>query len=93
MTEPTESEPEGKLCVKCQLTKPRSEFPPSKQRADGLFPYCRACKRGAQNASYANNAESRRERDRARYAENPEPRKARSRAHYAAQRDKRRGGA
>jgi len=33
-----------KLCIKCQVVKPISEFGKDKLRPDGLFPYCKRCR-------------------------------------------------
>lgn len=33
-----------KLCIKCQIVKPTSEFGKDKLRSDGLFPYCKRCR-------------------------------------------------
>lgn len=33
-----------KLCIKCQIVKPASEFGKDKLRSDGLFPYCKRCR-------------------------------------------------
>lgn len=33
-----------KTCSKCRQAKPRSEFGKSKDRKDGLYPQCRACR-------------------------------------------------
>lgn len=33
-----------KICAKCQTEKPKSEFGKSKNRKDGLHPYCKQCR-------------------------------------------------
>ena len=37
-----------KYCCHCKRTKPLSAFPPDKNRPDGLYVWCRACKRAYQ---------------------------------------------
>ena len=34
-----------KTCIKCHTDKTRTEFSPDKKRKDGLFPYCRECRK------------------------------------------------
>jgi hypothetical protein len=34
-----------KHCTRCQTTKPRSEFGRDRSRRDGLYPWCKPCKR------------------------------------------------
>lgn len=41
-----DSIPHLKRCTKCGVEKPLDQFYKSKQHADGLFPWCKACKRG-----------------------------------------------
>lgn len=73
-----------KQCRRCHATKTIDQFPPSKKNADGLFSYCRVCKRASDRASHAKHREARSASQAARYAVNPEPAKARSRARYNA---------
>lgn len=73
---------DGKRCAKCGETKPTTEFPPSKQRPDGLFNYCRVCKQEANRAYWHRNADAIAERRKQQYEKNPEPAKARSRKRY-----------
>lgn len=73
---------DGKRCARCKQTKPTNEFGPSKRTRDGLFPYCRECKRAADRASNAKHREKRSAAAKARYAANPGPAKARRRKRY-----------
>ncbi|MDI9679462.1 hypothetical protein [Burkholderia cenocepacia] len=34
-----------KVCARCQIAKPASEFSPAKRSRDGLFSYCKGCNR------------------------------------------------
>lgn len=42
-----------KTCARCKIAKPRDQFGAGKKWSDGLFPYCRECKRAADRASHA----------------------------------------
>jgi hypothetical protein len=44
--------PETKRCPRCATLKPRSAFARSKGRADGLQPYCRACRADVDHERY-----------------------------------------
>lgn len=70
-----------KHCPKCGRDLPADtvHFPPSKQRPDGLFGWCRDCKRGGDRQSHADHRETRTRKMRERYQANPEPQRARSR--------------
>lgn len=41
-----------KTCSRCCESKPREAFSRDKNRTDGLFPYCKACKATSDRASY-----------------------------------------
>lgn len=73
---------DGKRCARCGETKPPSAFPPGKKWRDGLFPYCRECKRAADRADYAKHKPERDAANRARYVASPERQKAKARARY-----------
>lgn len=68
-----------KRCARCGEDRLLADFPPSKQRPDGLFNYCRSCKRLADRESWARRSSGRNRRRKAAYAANPEPAKARAR--------------
>lgn len=71
-----------KRCAKCETIKATEEFAADSRRADGLFPYCRQCKRAADRRSWARHKARRSAAAKVRYAANPEPAKARSRKRY-----------
>lgn len=72
-----------KRCAKCGEDKPTAEFPPGKKWFDGLYPYCRDCKRATQRADHAKHKAKRNTAAKARYEADPEPYKARANARYA----------
>lgn len=45
----------SKVCLRCEETKPISEFSKNKNRKDGLQAYCKPCTRSANQASEAKN--------------------------------------
>ena len=45
-----------KTCTKCQQTKPVSSFHRSKRHANGLFPYCKECRRAYNKRYVTENA-------------------------------------
>ena len=75
-----------KRCSKCGRNRPANltVFPPSKQTKDGLFGWCRECKRGGDMESHNRHRPARTAAMRARYHANPEPQRAASRARAAA---------
>ncbi len=77
----------GKTCARCRATKPLSEFAPGKKWSDGLYPYCRDCKRAKDRAYHARNKAARNSAGRAQYARNPQPYKDRATAAYTADPD------
>lgn len=79
---------DGKRCAKCAETKPTTEFGPGKRWGDGLFPYCRECKRQIDRDYRKQNGDMLRAKSRERYAANPEPAKARHKARYQADPDR-----
>lgn len=68
-----------KHCPRCERDLPRSEFGPSKQTADGLFRWCRDCKRAADRRSHEKHRPERTRKMRDRYHANPEPQRERAR--------------
>lgn len=71
-----------KRCAKCKEMLPVTEFGVGKRWKDGLFPYCRPCKRECDQRDRVKHREVRTAAAAARYAANPEPAKARSRKRY-----------
>lgn len=57
----------NKLCGQCQTTKPTSEYHNDKKRKDGLYPWCKDCRRVYMNAKRKEPAKlSKREYDKLR---------------------------
>lgn len=75
--------PGQKVCAKCLTVKDVAEFGRGAKWSDGLFPYCRPCKRGSDNASHAKHKPKRNTAMREHYRADPEPYKRRSRDRYA----------
>jgi 5-methylcytosine-specific restriction endonuclease McrA len=75
---------ESKRCARCKQEKPRSEFPAGAKWSDGLFPYCRECKRASQREDHARHKAARNAYGREQYRRDPESYKARAKARYAA---------
>lgn len=73
-----------KRCSRCGETKPTHDWPPGKKWADGLYPYCRTCKRAVGREYRERHAERLSAAAKERYAANPEPAKSRRRARYYA---------
>lgn len=73
-----------KTCARCKASKAREDFPPGKRWADGLYPYCRDCKRAVQRADHAKHKAVRNERMNAHYVANKDAYKARAKAAYVA---------
>lgn len=46
-----------KTCAKCNIIKSLEEFPKKKSTKDGLYPYCKICKRSIDNENYQKNKE------------------------------------
>jgi 5-methylcytosine-specific restriction endonuclease McrA len=69
-----------KICSKCKLAKPTSEFQKDKSRKDGLYPVCKPCRSLLTKASYDKNRESVRAKQKAKYWGNPEKARATSKA-------------
>jgi hypothetical protein len=65
-----------KTCLVCEQTKDLSCFSKHKQKKDGLYPYCRECKRVKDRESYLKYADKRYESSQAWKAANPEKNKA-----------------
>lgn len=51
-----------KLCTKCDIEKPVSEFYSKPDRGDGMSAYCRSCIKGIDKTPEARNRTSRRKR-------------------------------
>lgn len=47
-----------KTCAKCQEKKNNEDFPNCTRYLDGLFPYCRECKKAANKESYAKHSKT-----------------------------------
>jgi 5-methylcytosine-specific restriction endonuclease McrA len=73
---------ETKRCARCGEMKPVDGWPPGKRWADGLYPYCRDCKRAVQRGDHQKHRDTRIAKGRARYRTDPEPYKARARQQY-----------
>ncbi|MBW0088238.1 HNH endonuclease [Pseudonocardia sp. KRD-184] len=76
-----------KTCSRCQEPKPIDQFGPSKQTADGLFRYCRPCKRASDNRSYAKHRDRRKPVRHEHYLANRSAYIARATAAYHADRN------
>lgn len=74
----------SKTCARCRASKPVTAFGAGKRWKDGLFPYCRECKRASDRASHAKNRPKRNAAMRKHYAENSKAYKARATAAYQA---------
>lgn len=73
-----------KACARCRATKPLSEFAPGKKWGDGLFPYCRDCKRAADREYHSRHLGARKATKRKQYARNSQAYKKRAMDAYAA---------
>jgi 5-methylcytosine-specific restriction endonuclease McrA len=60
----------GKICLKCRLEKPFSEFHQNKSADDGKFPYCKDCKSIERRRRYSQNRQHALEQIRGYYNEN-----------------------
>jgi 5-methylcytosine-specific restriction endonuclease McrA len=77
---------ESKTCSRCREALPLDSFPLGKQWSDGLYPYCRPCKRAVQAEWREANREKLRESGKRYYEQSSERReavKARALAAYA----------
>lgn len=79
--------PGEKFCARCRTCKPVAGFPPGEQWKDGLFPYCRDCKRSSQREDHAKHKVQRNAGMRERYAADSATHKARARAQYERDRE------
>jgi hypothetical protein len=61
-----------KKCLKCGMTKPRSEFNKDKQKKDGLRPSCRSCRRIENQRDYKRHKETRLRKNKEWRQRNPE---------------------
>ena len=48
-----------KQCLCCKITKPTSEFHKCKSRKDGLYAYCKVCKKDKDHKDYTNHRDNR----------------------------------
>lgn len=76
-----------KFCPRCREVKPCAEFGAHKKWADGLFPYCRPCKRASDRASHVRHKPDRNAAMREQYSANKDAYKARAAAQYERDRD------
>lgn len=79
---------QSKTCSRCRVAKPLDQFGPSKQTPDGLFRYCRVCKRASDRASHAKHKPSRNASMREQYRRKADEYKARDKKWYAANRER-----
>lgn len=78
---------QSKTCSRCSESKPLDQFGPSKQTRDGLFPYCRECKRASCREDHARHKVDRNAKMRVHYAANRADYIARATAQYERDRD------
>ncbi len=84
-----------KVCSKCGIEKDKEEFGKDKNRKDGLYPQCKACRNKSSAAYYASeqgrdkvlkyrikNAQAARDRAKKWKKDNPERRRIQRRKHY-----------
>lgn len=76
-----------KICIKCGIDKPLSEFHINRPKTGGRHSYCKVCLRDYTKARDAANADAISARRKADRAANPEKYKARSKAYIEANRD------
>ncbi len=82
-----EPEPGEKVCARCRTSKPLAAFPVGTKWQDGLFPYCRECKRASDRESHARHKPVRNAAMRAHYQAKKAAYIARATAQYVADRD------
>ena len=68
--------PPEKTCIRCEASKPRSEFHRCRSKPDGLWPYCKVCAKEKSREWRAANVGKVRAADRRRYRTNPERKRA-----------------
>ena len=73
---------ESKVCTKCEVRQPLSEFSKNRTSKGGVRPDCKACRKAFNRAHYAKYREKVLERQKRRYAENPERFRAYHRLYY-----------
>jgi hypothetical protein len=73
----------GRVCSKCDIYKPWSEFNKSAMHANGYRPDCRSCK-AAREASYVRDRQKVNEAKRRWYQKHKEREQAKARAKYKA---------
>jgi 5-methylcytosine-specific restriction endonuclease McrA len=78
-----------KTCARCKIPKPLDQYGAGKKWSDGLFPYCRECKRAADRTSHARHKAKRNASMREHYQVNRESYIARSTAYYTENREQR----
>jgi len=100
----TRTIPSNKICRRCRQNKPADAFDLNNSNRDGLFSYCKECRREHVRSAYHGPQRERMQKDkrqywqkhreqvtaqqRAAYEADPEPWKARARAWRAANKDK-----
>ncbi len=65
-----------KVCCKCKVDQPESNFTRDKSRADGLFPQCRACRKIDKHQYYLDHKEDIFRKSKQWHQENPDSGKA-----------------
>lgn len=75
---------DGKACGRCKQSRPLEEYIKGKQWRDGLFPYCRGCRKLAQRETYLRHHDRRKAEMREAYRQDPEPARAYMRERYQA---------
>lgn len=77
----------SKVCAKCGIDKPLSEFSINRRRTGGRHSYCHGCLSDYNKAYAAANADAISAKKKAHRAANPEAYSARGKAYYKANRD------
>lgn len=76
-----------KVCIKCRIDKPLSQFHINRPKTGGRHSYCKECLSGWRKSWDIANADKVSARKRADRAANPEKYRARNKAYYEANRD------
>lgn len=73
-----------KTCTQCKIAKPLDNFPNSKGRKDGKYPWCKPCstRKSLERSATPENRQKKSIYDKARYAANPEIAKQYHRDNY-----------
>ena len=80
--------PQSKICTKCSIEKPLSEFGNHKIQRDGLKSHCKDCIKNKDAARYAANSEKAKDYSASYRAENPEKVRSAYAKWYIANQDK-----